>query len=306
MVSGQIEEEWSKTLEPYIPLGLTYEYDSLTSDFRMYYQGKEVKSITDEEAGTWISEHEGSGIGIYDEDAVELFAVYENGELVGLREADAQEEADIAAQRSDATEEWEYRKSHYGTEEDYRSLLSLKTADYQDMRLSDFNDRLLEWANEDYDRMERVNTDMAWKDWQVYLSAEEDPIFGEYTLNKSEEVNGGSAWCNMYYQFSYHIPDKSKIKVGERDRCIGGMLNSVQTFWDETSLEELLKMEEYDILAVLQSFAEKYSNDLISVIIDAEHIGFEKMDERNPEDSVMCTVSSELFHSYLLILPHTL
>lgn len=244
-----------------------------------------------------------------EEDAVELFAVYENGELVGLREADAQEKAIITAQRINATEEWEYRKSHYGTEEDYRSLLSLKTADYQDMRLSDFNDRLLEWANEDYDRMERVNTDTAWKDWQVYLSeeeesfvalsvcasgienaksvqsnytgtAEEDPIFGEYTLNKSEEVNGGSAWCNMYYQFSYHIPDKSRITVGERDRCIGGMLNSIQTFWDETSLEELLKMEERDILAVMQSFAEEYSNDLISVSIDAEQIGFEKMDER--------------------------
>lgn len=54
-------------------------------------------------------------------------------------------------------------------------------------------------------------------------------------------------------------------------------------FWDETSLEELLKMEERDILAVLQSFAEKYSNNLISVSIGAEQIGFEKMDERNPE-----------------------
>lgn len=309
-VSGQIEEELSKTLEPYIPLGLTYEYDSLISGYRMYYQGKEVKSITDETAGIWISERAGSGIGIYDEDAVELFAVYEDGELVGLREADAQEEAVIAAQRNSATEEWEYRKSHYGTEEDYRSLLLLKTEDYQNMRLSDFNARLLEWADADYDRMERINTDMAWKDWQVNLSEEEqlfvtltvcasgmenaklvqsnytggpeeDPVFGEYTLDKSEEKNKRSAWCNLYYQFSYHIPDKSKIKVGERDRCIGGMLNSIQTFWEETSLDELLKMEKSDILAVLQSFAERHSNELISVSIDAVQV--EKMDERNIE-----------------------
>ncbi|MDO4321168.1 MAG: M56 family metallopeptidase [Lachnospiraceae bacterium] len=209
-----------------------------------------------------------------------------------------------------AAEEWEYRESHYGTDEDYRSLLSLKTEDYQNMRLSDFNAGLLEWANADYDRMERINTDMAWEDRKVNLSEEEqlfvaltvyasgmenakavqseytgepeeDPVFGEYTLDKSEEAGRGSAWCNMYYRFSYHIPDKSRIKVGERDRCISGMLSSIQTFWEKTSLDELLKMEKSDILAMLQSFAEDYSNDLISVSIDALQV--EKMDERKIE-----------------------
>lgn len=309
MSSREMEEDWKKTLEPYFPLGLTYEYDSSTSDVRMYYQGKEVKSITDEEAGIWIAEHAGSGVGIYDEDAVELFAVYENGELVGLRAASDQEDAELSELRNAATAEWEARVScgGFGREEDYRSLLELKTEQYQEMRLDEFDQRLLDWANEDYDRMERVNMDTSTNDRQVALSeeessfidltvwasgiengkfvqssytgrTEEDPVLGEYMLDKTAETDGRTAWCNLYYAFSYHIPDKSRITVGERDRCVGGMQSSIQTFWEETSLEELLKMEERDILAVLQSFAENYSSNLMTVSIGAEQIGFEKMD----------------------------
>ncbi len=309
MSSREMEEDWKKTLEPYFPLGLTYEYDSSTSDVRMYYQGKEVKSITDEEAGIWIAEHAGSGVGIYDEDAVELFAVYENGELVGLRAASSEEDAELSELRNAATAEWEARVScgGFGREEDYRSLLELKTEQYQEMRLDEFDQRLLDWANEDYDRMERVSMDTSTNDRQVALSEEEssfidltvwasgiengkfvqssytgrpeeDPVLGEYTLVKTAETDGRTVWCNLYYAFSYHIPDKSRITVGERDRCVGGMRSSIQTFWEETSLEELLKMEERDILAVLQSFAENYSSDLMTVSIGAEQIGFEKMD----------------------------
>lgn len=309
MSSRETEEVWKKTLEPYFPLGLRYEYDSSTSDVRMYYQGKEVKSITDEEAGIWIAEHAGSGVGIYDEDAVELFAVYENGELVGLRAASDQEDAELSELRNAATAEWEARVScgGFGREEDYRSLLELKTEQYQEMRLDEFDQRLLDWANEDYDRMERVSMDTSTNDRQVALSEEEssfidltvwasgiengkfvqssytgrpeeDPVLGEYMLDKTAEKDGRAVWCNLYYAFSYHIPDKSRITVGERDRCVGGMRSSIQTFWEETSLEELLKMEERDILAVLQSFAENYSSDLMTVSIGAEQIGFEKMD----------------------------
>lgn len=42
----------------------------------------------------------------------------------------------------------EHRIFLNGTEEDYRSLFALKTADYQSMSLADFNSALLEWANE--------------------------------------------------------------------------------------------------------------------------------------------------------------
>lgn len=343
-------EDWARTLEPYLPLGVTYAYDSAMDRFKMYYHGKEIKSITDEEKGIWIAEYAGSRAEVFAEDAVEMFAVYEDGKLTGLREANAQEAADLAAERARATAEWMQSEQAeaalqsdlaaaqgqddtlqnaqaeaalqrdlaasdwevrppYGTEADYESLLSLKTADYQDMPLEDFNNRLLEWANEDYNRMERINMDTSWNDWQVELSEEEksfvaltvcasgaenaefvqssytgrpeaDPELGEYLLTKSEEAGGGAAWCNLFYGFSYHIPDRSRITVGGRDRCVGGMINAVQAYWDAASLDELLQMEESDIADVLQSLAEEHSNDLISISVDVQRIGFEKMDER--------------------------
>lgn len=353
----QREDEWKEVLEPYLPLGVMCEYDFATDEFRMYYQGKEVKSITDEKLGIWITEH--SGNGSYAEDAVELFAVYEDGVLTGLREANEQEEAFLSGERNRnsalleeldremelseerdreaafsegldrgaalseerdrdaalseehdrASEEWEVRPP-YGTVADYASLLSLKTMGYEDMTLQDFNARLLDWANEDYDRMERVNMDRSWEDWGVELSEEEktfvaltvrasglenaelvqssytgqpmeDPVIEEDLLEKSETVNGGAAWCELFYRFSYHVPDDSQITVGERDRCVGGMIDAIQTYWEATDLDELLQMEENDILDVLMSLAEEYSSERISVSIIAQDIHFEKMDERN-------------------------
>lgn len=309
LIFEQREAQWKEVLEPYLSLGVTYEYAPSADEFRMYYDGKEVKSITDEQTGIWISARQGKGVGLYGEDAVEMFAVYEDGKLVGLREADEQEEAIFSDQRDRASSIWEARLP-YGTEEDYTSLLSLKTADYQKMTVKDFNARLLDWANEDYERMERINMDTSWDDWQAELSEDEktfivltinvsgienaelvrsiytgsqqeDPILGEYVLGKSDEVNGRAAWCNLFYQFSYHIPDNSRITVGERDRCVGGMVDSVQAAWDGLDLDELLKMEKSDMIAILKQQAEEYSNELISISIDDQQVSFEKMDERD-------------------------
>jgi len=67
----------------------------------------------------------------------------------------------------------EHREYPNGTEEDYRSLLNLKTADYQSKSVADFNMDLLEWANENYERMERVNGDIGYQDFSVNLSSDE-------------------------------------------------------------------------------------------------------------------------------------
>lgn len=53
----------------------------------MYYKGKEVRGLVDEERELWIAEHAGIGRGIYAEDAIELYAIYEGGVLQGLRTA---------------------------------------------------------------------------------------------------------------------------------------------------------------------------------------------------------------------------
>lgn len=91
------ETQWVDSLEPYLSFGLTYRYDASTDDYRMYYGGKEVRGIYDEVKELWISEHTGNSS--YAEDAIDLYAVYENHTLSGLREATDGERAEWTKQR---------------------------------------------------------------------------------------------------------------------------------------------------------------------------------------------------------------
>ena len=203
----------------------------------------------------------------------------------------------------------EHREYPNGTEEDYRSLLDLRTADYQSRSVADFNMDLLKWANESYERMERINIDTAQQDFSVNLDSdelsfvaitawlsgvengkyvqsintgrkEEDPILNQYLPSKTAEENGYGAWCDLFYPFSYHIADKMTLTVGERDACISNMISEIQDFWNGTDIDEMLGMTEGDIVGKLKEIAAEYSNDDITIIIQEDSVSFEKMDER--------------------------
>lgn len=199
----------------------------------------------------------------------------------------------------------EVRRAEHGTKEDYQSLLVLKTPDYEDMSIADFNEKLAVWADEDFERMERVDADTLWNDFQVSLSEEElnfirltvllsgrengehmrsiytgtpaaDPVYQESLPQKTCSSNGKSPmWCDFGYQFSYHISGRETLTVGERDRCVGGMLSAVQNLWDETPLAELLTMTESDILSQLTSLAAEYSSDAVTITVNTERVHFE-------------------------------
>ncbi|MDE7266332.1 MAG: hypothetical protein K2N89_02580 [Lachnospiraceae bacterium] len=214
--------------------------------------------------------------------------------------------------KQEAQQEQEKREYPNGTKEDYRSLLTLKTPDYQKMSVADFNMALLDWANEDHERMERINIDTAYHDFSVDLTSDElafvtvsvmfsgmengayvrsnytgkpevDPSYGQYLPEKSKQQNGQSAWCDLYYQFSYHIADKKAIIVEDRDNCISGMMTEIQDFWNAAALEDLLNMTKEDITKALDEIAIQYSNDKITIAISEDQISFECMDELNIE-----------------------
>ncbi len=205
----------------------------------------------------------------------------------------------------------EERDTPNATEDDYNSLLELKTADYQNRTVADFNSNLLDWANEDYDRMERINVDIGWDDFSVSLSTEEltfvtltvrnsgaengelveshytgkpknDPTFSlslpEKTLKQESQIN---AWCSLYYQYSYHIFDETGLTVGERDRCVSGVVSDIQKYWDTTSIDQFLTMSEQDVLAKLKDVAAQYSNDLITISIIPDQVNFDVMNEQS-------------------------
>ena len=204
----------------------------------------------------------------------------------------------------------ESRRSGYGTKEDYRSLLALKTSDYARMSVADFNAKLLAWANEDFDRMERVDADTLWNDFSVTLNEEElsfirltvflsgtengkfvqnnytggpvaDPIYQESLPQKADKSDEKSPlWCDFGYRFSYHIANQETLTVGERDRCIGGMITAVKEFWNDTTLDDLLTMTISDMISRLYSLAAEYSTDDIVITIGTEHVHFDHTEER--------------------------
>jgi len=90
-VDEQIRAQWEETVKPYLALGLTWKEEQ-PYEFKMYFQGREVKGIYDEKTNQWISWHTGNST--YADDAVELYAVYENDVLTGLRQATEEEQAE--------------------------------------------------------------------------------------------------------------------------------------------------------------------------------------------------------------------
>ncbi|MDE7130294.1 MAG: hypothetical protein K2O65_00645 [Lachnospiraceae bacterium] len=313
------EEQWEEVLKPYMPFGLTCEYDVQADEGKMYFQGKEVRGLMDEKRGIWITEHSGIGENIYAEDSIEVYAVYdEDGNLTGLRAATEEEQEEWNLKRRQATDGWrdiseEVREFRPGTNEDYDLILSLKKSDYGKMSLADFNRELLAWGNEHSDSYDRIECDRIWDDFRVNLS-EEDKEFVTRTVRLSgtenamvvrslyrgkteeeaEDVSIGDSltknpgdeapqltWCQMYYSFSYHVSDKEKVTVGERDRAVGGMLDGIEDFWEQTDIEELIKMNKSDIIEKLNELAKKYSTRNITITVARDdQIGFECMDER--------------------------
>ena len=206
-------------------------------------------------------------------------------------------------------EEPEKRRYPNAGAEDYRSLLAHKTPDYERQPLAAFNRALLAWADEDYERMERVGEDTARGDFPVALTEdalaflretvvfsgtenaalvrslytgrpEEDPVFDEYLPQKTAEAHGHAAWCSLYYRFSYHIADRDAVTVGERDRQIVGLKNAVRAYWEGMDIETLLQMEEEELWEALETLAEVHSTERVRIAIDRDALHFERADER--------------------------
>lgn len=76
--------EWENMVKPYVPFGLTYQYDWDTDEYRMYFNGKEVRAIYDTVQNIFISTHIGIGEGIYADDAVDLYVEYDGRKVTGF------------------------------------------------------------------------------------------------------------------------------------------------------------------------------------------------------------------------------
>ncbi len=324
-VSNEIDNQWDGLLSPYAPFGLTWEFNDPDLDgngLAMWFEGKEVRGIYDEQEGIWITEHTGNSA--YSDGAVELYTVYTDGKLSGLRLATPEEQAAFDADRQKsqdlgpATIRWgtlkypgipepeEQREFPRAVREDYDALLTLRTAGYGALSLEDFNQRLLDWANENNDAWDRINCDAIWNDCGVELTPEEwafvsltcrlsgtengqmvralytggpetDPGFAVNLPEKYQEEAGiRTAWCNLYYDVSYHISDKSAATVDERDACVAGMMDAIDAFWRDTDLDALLTMTKEDVVAKFNVWAGENSAENVRFTpVTGDNIHFE-------------------------------
>ena len=323
---------WDRLLSPYAPFGLTYQFNDPDHDgngLTMWFQGKEVRGIFDAREGVWITEHMGDG---FSEGALELYTVYTDGVLSGLRAATPEEQAQFDASRAQAAREreglerqdpgpdGEPREFPQASQEDYEALLALRGSnyaasvpyrDYKDLSLEDFNQRLLDWANAHQDAWDRINCDVIWNDYGAELEPEEkrfaaltcrlsgtengamiralhtggpeqDPGWARNLPERSIVENGlHLAWCNLYYDLSYHVADKSAVTVAERDACVGGMMDAIDAFWRDTDLEALLQMTRREAASRLNALAAEHSRSNIQIqSVTDSSIHFESYDER--------------------------
>ncbi len=111
MPEGRQEEldALDEALEPYLPFRVWRSYDPASDEIMLTWtdaDGREypVRGLWDETAGIWITPHAGDG---WPEDAIELIAVYEDGELAGLRPATEEEQAQWDALRRENARAWE-------------------------------------------------------------------------------------------------------------------------------------------------------------------------------------------------------
>ena len=285
----------------------------------MWFEGKEVRGIFDEKEGVWISEHIGNG---FSDGAVELYTVYTGGALTGLRPATPEEQAEYdgirdrntASLQNGGEEEREFLNA---TRADYDGILALRTADYAGQSLADFNQRLLDWGNENADAWDRINCDVIWDDYAVELT-EEEKAFVSLTCRLSGTENGQkvralytggeaadpgfaaklpmlqhvedsvtTAWCDLYYDLTYHVSDPAAVTVGERDRCVAAMEQAISDFWWATPMDELLGMTEEDIVVRFNAWAADCGTDHVSFChVTGDHVHYECADERGYHDEV--------------------
>ena len=199
----------------------------------------------------------------------------------------------------------EEREYPSATREDYQSLLALKTPNYQTMPVSDFNRNLIEWANEDYNRSERIAINSTRESYEIPLS-EEEKKFIKYTvwassienakfvrsLHTSEPVqdpilnvelprkgdyseDASSTWCSCSYQLSYHIENNDLLSIGERDHYLGSVLSEIQRFWDETEIHRMIKMDKKEIEKKFSDIAIKNSDEKMTFSIVEGQVNFE-------------------------------
>lgn len=187
-----------------------------------------------------------------------------------------------------------------GTETDYQSLLQLRTADYHSETVEKFDLSLLNWANENPDIYSRIiENDLLLNNLPAFLTNEERN-FISVTLRASNAENSMSVqnyysqkdtpvpgltfelrkgneaekYAYLMYGYSYKM-DAGTLTVKERDLALTGILNDIQGYWKEKSLDELSNTNSDELYNYLEAIVKKHSTDGIAISLEKNLFVFE-------------------------------
>lgn len=183
-----------------------------------------------------------------------------------------------------------------GTEEGYQSLLKLKTENYFNQTVADFNNAVLNWANQHWEESyyaDIIENDIALYHFPEYLTTEEknflalsvrasnvensvamrtryglpeiDPDLSFEILRENNKANQ-PLWVSLQYGFSYHF-DPDIITVGERDNALANMINEIQSWCYKVNLNDFAKMSPDEVLNQLKEIADNNSTNTIQFTI---------------------------------------
>lgn len=199
--------------------------------------------------------------------------------------------------------EQEKSKTPLGTKADYQSMLALKTTDYKNLTVAEFNNRLLEWSTPNFEGAYTtvIENDIAVQQFPEYLSADErnflsltvaasnnensvqmrsyygkpliDPDLSFELTRENMEVDP-PIWTQLMYGFSYHF-DANKVTVGERDLVLAKVINEVQGFWNSTDIDKLASMTADDMLEQLKTRIEACSTETVELSIVENYFIFQ-------------------------------
>ena len=187
-----------------------------------------------------------------------------------------------------------------GTEDGYQSLLALKSADYLNQTVADFDKALLDWGNQHSEEHEDIiQNDIAAYSFPAHLTTEEknflaltirasniensllvrsyygspviDPDLSFELARESQETDPPT-WVSLMYGISYHL-DPQVVTVGERDTALANAINDIQSFWYDTDIETLAEMSSDEVLFKLNTIADNNSTNAIQFsVVDGYYI----------------------------------
>jgi len=195
-----------------------------------------------------------------------------------------------------------------GTEADYASLLALMTPGWERRTVAEFNQSVLDWANEDYERMERINCDIGWQDIRPALTEEERRFVlttSHYSgIENAMEIRAGrtgasqidpsvsvrpperqekGCWCALNCGLSWHIADPASLTVGERDRYVSEAVAAIESLWRDTPIEKLLTLDKAAMTSLLTDTVKKFGGSAVQFSVNPDSVYFACAEETKAE-----------------------